>query len=201
MTFAANNFRISFFRLIGFAVTVATFSGCAGSGGTAQEHVYQTPHGVAIVDTFTTVATVAAIDTGKRKVTMMSADGKSSTYKAASGIDLSQFQVGEKIGLQVTDETALAIKSGGKPAADVVATSLATAAGGGAGAVFEGEAVEVSAKIVALDAKAHRVTLQYADGTVKTMKVHGSVDLTGLAVGNTVTVKYAVSVVVAVADA
>jgi hypothetical protein len=201
MKFASRRVLTTLAVLVAFPASLATLGGCASTEGVAQEAVYQTPNGVAIVDTLTTVATVTAIDAATRKVTMTTPDGKSSTYKAASGIDLSQFQVGQQIGVEVMDETALSIKNNGTPARDAVATSFATEADGGAGAVFESEAVEVSAKVIAIDAKAHTVTLQLADGKTKTMKAHGSVDLSGLAVGSTVVVKYAVAVVVAVANA
>jgi hypothetical protein len=197
MKFPSHRFVIA----IAIVAMLATLGGCSSTEGVAQEAVYQTPSGVAIVATYTTVATVTAIDAATRKVTMTTLDGKSSTYKAAKGIDLSQFHAGEQIGVEVMDETVLSIKTSGTPARDGVATSLATAANALGSAVFEGEAVEVSAKVIAVDAKTHTVTLQLADGKTKTMKAHGSVDLSGLAVGSTVVVKYAVAVVVAVANA
>ena len=187
--------------LAALVFSIATLAGCSTTEGVAQEAVYQTPNGVAIVDTFTTVATVTAIDVATRKVTMTTPDGKSSSYKATAGVDLSRFRVGEQIGVEVMDETALSIKRDGAPARDAVATSFAAAAGADGGATFEGEAVEVSAKIIAIDTKARTVTLQLANGTTKTLKAHGSVDLSQANVGTTVVVKYAVAVVVAVASA
>lgn len=179
---------------------LATVAACTSTPGTEQEAVLQKPDGVAIVDVFTTVAAVTAVNAATRKVTMQSPNGKSNTYKAAANVDLSRFRVGETIGVQVTNEMALEIKSGNAPARDAVATSLATASDGGGAAVFEGEAMEVSAKIAAVDPKEHTVTLQLADGTTKTIKAGGKVDLTTLQVGNTMIVKYATSIVVAFAN-
>ncbi len=180
----------------------ALASGCStATPGIGEEAVFQTADGVAIVDTFTAVATITAVDATSRKVTLTDADGKSSSYKAASGVDVSQFRAGEQVAVRVMDETLLEIKRGVAPASDSIATSFAAAADeDGDTATFEGETVEVSAKIAAVDTKARTVTLQLADGTTKTLKAHGGVDLNQAAVGTTVVVKYSVAVLVATAD-
>jgi hypothetical protein len=182
------------------AALLATLGGCSRITGVQREAVYVTASGVAIVDTYTAVATVTAVDAAKRKVTMKSADGKSNTYRAEPEVDLSRFQVGEQLAVQVMDETALSIKAGGAPARDAVATALTAAAEGYGATVFEGEAVEVSAKITAIDPKTRNVTLQLASGTSKTIKAHGSVELSGLTVGDTVIVNYAVAMVIAMVN-
>lgn len=177
----------------------ALASGCStATPGVGEEAVFQTADGVAIVDTFTAIATIATVDATSRKVTLIDADGKSSSYKAASAVDLSQFRPGEQVGVRVMDETLLEIKRGVAPASDSIATSFAAAADGtGDTAMFEGETVEVSAKITAVDIKARTVTLQLADGSTKTIKAQGNVDLNQAAVGTTVVVRYAVAVLVA----
>lgn len=180
----------------------ALASGCStATPGIGEEAVFQTADGVAIVDTFTAVATITAVNATSRKVTLIDADGKSSSYKAASGVDVSQFRVGEQVAVRVMDETLLEIKRGVAPASDSIATSFAAAADeDGDTATFEGETVEVSAKISAVDTKSRTVTLQLADGTTKTIKAQGNVDLNQAAVGTTVVVKYAVAVLVATAN-
>jgi hypothetical protein len=174
-------------------------AGCSSTQGIAQEEVFQTPDGIAIVDTFTTVAGVTAVDAASRKVTLTTPDGKSNSYKAAPGVEMRRFHVGEQIAVRVMDETLLSIKHDAAPAQDSVATSFAAATDDGGTATFEGEAVEVSAKIVAVNARAHTVTLQLGDGTTKTLKAHSSVDLNQATVGATVVVRYAVAVLVATA--
>ncbi|HET6472142.1 MAG TPA: hypothetical protein VFG38_09875 [Pseudomonadales bacterium] len=184
-----------------FLFAFVALDGCRSPQGVSQEAVFQTPHGVAVVDTFTTIATVTGIDATTRKVTMTLQSGKSSTYTAAKGVDLSRFRIGEQIGVQLMDEMALSIKSSGAPARDAVATSFASAADAGSAAVFEGESMEASATVTAINASARTITFQLADGTTKTMKAHSGVDMAGLTVGDTVVVKYAVALVVAIANA
>ncbi len=200
MQFTAQRFLKPLAVLALLTTTLATLTGCTSTQGVAQQAVFETPDGIAIVDVFTTVATVTAINATTRKVTMQSPDGKSNTYKAGANVDLGRFRVGESIGVQVSEEMALEIKTGDTPARDAIATSLATASDGGEAAVFEGEAVEVSAKIAAVDPQKHTVMLQLADGTSKTIKANGKVNLSTLQVGNTMIVKYATSMVVAFAN-
>ena len=174
-------------------------AGCSSTQGIAQQEVFQTPDGVAIIDTLTTVAAVTAVDAASRKVTLTTPDGKSSSYKASPGVELRRFHVGEQIAVRVMNETLLSIRRDAEPPHDSVTTTFAGTSDNDDTATFEGEAVEVSAKIVAVNTKAHTVTLQLADGTTKTLRAHGSVDLNQATVGTTVVVKYAVAVVVATA--
>jgi hypothetical protein len=176
---------------------LAVLGGCATTEGVEQQQVYQLPDGVAAVDTFTTVATVTAIDAAKRRVTLTTPDGRSSKLKAGKDVDLGSLRVGEQIGVRVTEETAIEIRNDGTPASDAVAVGLAAVTDGQAGAVLEGEAVESSAKIVAIDQASRKITFQFADGTTKTLKAGKKSGLKDLEVGETVIVQYAVSVLIA----
>lgn len=181
------------------AAAVALVSGCASTEGVEQEQVYQAPDGVAVVDTITTVATVTAIDAASRKVTLTTPDGTSNKFKAAQGVDLSAFRVGEQIGVQVSEAVALQIRNDGTPPGDAQVVALAAAGSSAGTAVFEGDAEQVAARVAAVDPQTRKVTFQLADGTTRTIKAQKGVDLTALAVGSTVVVTYAESVVVAVA--
>jgi hypothetical protein len=182
------------------AVALLTLGGCASTEGVEQEQVYTATNGFAVVDTFTYVATVKAVDVARRKVTVTTPDGKAATFKAARKVDLSTFKVGEQIGFQATEAMALVVRKDGAPPADAAAIELAAATNGKTTGVFEGEAVEVSAKVTALDPNTRRVTFQFEDGTTQTMKAHKKVDLSGLGVGDTVVVEYAESLVIATSN-
>jgi hypothetical protein len=176
---------------------IAVLGGCASTSGVEEQQVYQLPDGVAAVDTFTTVATVTAIDAAKRKVTLTTPDGRSGKFKASKDVNLGSLKIGEQIGVRVTEETAIEIRDDGTPASDTVAVGLAAVTDGQAGAVLEGEAIESSAKIVAIDPASRKLTLQFADGTTKTIKAGKKSGLNDLSVGETVIVRYALSVLVA----
>jgi hypothetical protein len=199
MTFSACRLLRTLLILMAAPTLLALLEGCASNQGEEQQTVLQTPNAVAVVDTYTTVATITALDSKSRKVTLTTPAGKSTTVKAAKGVDFSQFHIGEFIGVQISEETALEIRPDGAPASAAVATTLGVAGGNTAGAVFDGEAVEISARITLINPKAREVTFQLADGSTKTLKMHKDIDLSGLDVGQSVTVKYALSVLVAVA--
>ncbi len=179
---------------------IVTMAGCASTEGVEQEQVYQAANGFAVVDTFTYAATVKAIDTDKRKVTLTTPDGKSATFKVAKSVDLGSFNVGEQIGFQATEAMALVVRKDGPPPADAAAIELAAATNGKTTGVFQGEAYEISAKVVALDMSTRQVTFQFDDGTIKTTKAHKKVDLSQLAVGDTVIVEIAESLVIATSN-
>ena len=182
------------------AVMLALGACAGGPDAVEQDQVYQTSDGVAVVDTVTMVATVTAVDTATRKVTLTSPDGKSGTFKAAKGVDVSAFVVGEQIAVQMTDAVAIEIRDDGTPASDAAAVQLAATVGNQAGAVFEGEAIEMAARVVAIDPQARKVTFQFADGSTKTLKADKKTDLSGLAVGDTVIVEFADAMVIAAAN-
>jgi hypothetical protein len=177
--------------------SIVTIAGCASTEGVEQEQVYKAADGFAVVDTFTYVATVKAVDTAKRKITVTTPDGKTGTFKAAKGVDLGAFKVGEQMGFQATEAMALIVRKDGPPPGNAAAIELAAATNGKTTGVFQGEAYEVSAKVVALDASTRQVTFQLDDGTTKTMKAHKKVDLSKLAVGDTVIVEFAESLIIA----
>lgn len=172
-------------------------SGCASPDVVEQEQTYQIPGGVAVVDTLTTYGTITAIDANKRKVTFTMADGKSQTFKVHKDVDLSSLQIGQQIGLLVTEEAALAIQPKGTPPSQAVAVQLAAATNGQAGAAFEGEAVEVTAVITAIDMQTRKVTFRLADGTTKTLKAQSKANLSKVRVGDSVMVEIAESAVIA----
>ena len=189
-----------FFVLASLALlpaATATLTGCASTEGVEQEQVYQSADGFAVVDTFTYVATVTAIDAAKRKATLTTPDGKSATFTVARNVDLGAFKVGEQIGFQATEAMALVVRKDGPPPGDAAAVELAAATNGKTTGVFEGQAYEVSAKVIAMDPSSRKVTFELADGTTRTMRAHKKVDLSGLAVGDTVIVEYAEALVIA----
>lgn len=192
--------RLARISLLVIPAALVALAGCASTEGVEQEQVYQAPDGFAVVDTLTYVATVAAIDTSTRKVTLTTPDGKSHAFKAAKSVDLGSFKVGEQIGVQATEAMALAIRRDGAPPGDAAAVALAAASDGKTTGVFTGQAIEVSAKVVAVDPSSRKVTFQFADGSTETMRAHKNVDLTGLSAGETIIVEYAESLVIATSN-
>jgi hypothetical protein len=180
--------------LVAFSFSLAALSGCAGVSGVEEQRVYQLPDGIATVDTTTTVATVSAVDAAKRTVTLATPDGKTSRHKTGKDFDLGSLRVGEQISVRVTEEVIIEVRNDGTPATEGAAVRVAAITDGQAGAMLESEAVESSARVVAVDAGKRKATLQFADGTTRTLKTGKH---SALVVGETVIVQYALSVLIA----
>lgn len=178
-----------------------SIAGCASTDAVEDEQVIQTPDGAVMVDTITYVATVTAVDASRRKVTLTTPDGRSATFKASKQIDMSGLKVGQQIGIQATEAIAIEFSKDGTPAQNPAAVALtAIATDGKSGAVFDGEAIEIQATIVAIDPASHKVTLQLPDGTAKTVKAPKGADLSQVSVGEKIIVDFADSVIIALSN-
>lgn len=145
-------------------------------------------------------AEVVAIDRVDREVTLRGADGKIVKVEishAARNFD--QIEVGDRVRVEYYESIALYL---GKPGAKPEAT-----AGMVAGRAPEGdkpagvvvEAVDVSAKVVAIDMKEGAVTLELPDGSqVTTRADKSSKSLEKLKVGDTIHARYTEAVAISV---
>src|SRR6476469_11132401 len=74
----------------------------------ADSTVIQTKGGAALVETYTTTATVTAVDSQKRKVTLAGSDGRKSTYKADKQVvNFDQIKVGDQVNATFVEEMAV----------------------------------------------------------------------------------------------
>lgn len=163
---------------------------CGGNQvqGTESATVAAIPGGgVIAVETFTTSATVTAVNAKDRKLTLQFPDGKKTTFKATPDmVNFNQVQVGDKVNAEVSEQAVIWIsKNGGPPN---------SAAAGGAvlspvGTKPEGVAVAtiaVTATITAIDAAKGKVTLQFDSGKPQTYKLGKGANLSGVAIGDQV---------------
>src|SRR5215469_11989706 len=146
-----------------------------------------TGQGIDDVEVVTVNAVVDKIDLEKRKVTVTFDNGKTKTYKVdKSAQNLPQVQVGDHVRLTVTEELMVAVnKSGESPAAASIGEVGVAPRGSKPGAVMV-ETTAMSGKILAIDSEKRKVTFEDPDGKKKTVKVRPSVDLSRLAVGDSV---------------
>jgi hypothetical protein len=169
---------------------ILTLTSCATTmEGVEETTVIETADGAIIVDTFTTTATVTAIDTAKRKVTLTSPGGSKSTYKAGPEIvNFPQIRVGDLVTATVTEEVAIYIGSGAPPSAIAGAGVSLAPVGAKPGGVLV-ETSQVTVKVTAVDAKSRNVSFQFPDGSTKKVKVGKKVDLSTVRPGDNVTVQ------------
>ena len=170
-----------------------------GEGAAAVATEKGVPGGV-VVETYQTTATVTAIDATTRKVTLASKDGKKTTFKAGPEVvNFPQIQVGDQVKARITEDLVVAmVKPGTQPdngAAALVALAPVGAKPGG----LMAETVQVTAKVTAIDLKGHKATLQFPDGSTKTVAVRKDVDLTQQKLGEEVVVRCTEAVAITVA--
>ena len=92
------------------ALVFAATSCSKGMSGTTSEAVVATPTGGYEVETFTTTATVVAIDSAKRKLTLQTPDGKKTSFKAdPQMVNFPQIRVGDQVNATVTEEVVVAL--------------------------------------------------------------------------------------------
>jgi hypothetical protein len=167
-------------------IAAAAF-GILSSPLASQAQAKSSGQGIDEVEVVTANAVVDKIDLEKRKVTVTFDTGKTKTYKVdKSAENLPQVQVGDHVKLTATEELMVSVnKSGESPSAAAIGEVGVTPKGSKPGVVMV-ETTAMSGKILAINSEKRKVTLEDADGKKKTVKVKTSVDLSRLAVGDSV---------------
>jgi hypothetical protein len=182
---------------------ILALTGCSsdepqGQGATVVAAQPGVPGGT-IVQTYQVTATVKAIDDANRKVTLAGPDGKDMTVKCGPDVvNFPQIKVGDQVTAVVTEQLVVAMASDasslGNGAGAAVALSPVGGKPGGAVAATE----QITATVVAIDLKHHRATLEFPDGSKKTVSVRPDIDLTQHQVGEQVVIQETESVAIAV---
>jgi hypothetical protein len=175
------------------AVAVLVLASCSsapkGEGSLVAAYQEGVPGGV-VVQTTQTSATVTGIDAATRRVTLVTRDGKKTVFKAGPEVaNFAQIQIGDQIRVTLVEELVVFLRAQGEPADDGQAGAVALAPIGAKPGVLMADTVQVTAKVTAIDLKRHRATLQFPDGTTRTITVRKDVDLTKRSVGEDVVVR------------
>jgi hypothetical protein len=156
------------------------------TGAAYQEGV---PGGV-VVETTKETATVTAIDTASRKVTLVTPAGKKDTVTCGPEvINFDQIHVGDQVKITLTEQLAVYMATAGAPPSDGGAAVVVLAPKGAKPGGLVAHTVQVTAKVTAIDLKHHKATLQFPDGTTKTFAVRKDVDLTKRQIGEEVVLR------------
>ena len=184
--------RVSATRLAIVPVLLIAATACSkGMSGTTSESVVAGPSGAIVTETFSTTATIVAIDQAKMKLTLQTPDGKKTTFKASPSMtNFPQLRVGDQVNAVVTEQVAIALWKGNNPPADAAAAAVGiTPTGTQNPAGFAVATEMITARITAIDAAKRKVTVQFQDGSTKTYKAQKGVDLTQVQVGDNITLQ------------
>jgi Cu/Ag efflux protein CusF len=155
----------------------AAIAGFAAQGALAQNPpaakaavvAASAPGTATIASSVTVSASVTAIDKATRKVTLKGPEGKLNTVTAGPEVrNFDQIKVGDTVTVRYVEALTLTLKKDGKELRGMTETPAAVRAPAGerpAGAI--GVQTEVTANVIALDAKTQTVTLQGPKHTVE----------------------------------
>jgi hypothetical protein len=156
------------------------------------------PGGV-VINTHQITATVKAIDTEDRKVTLVGPDGKEAVVKCGPEVvNFPQIQVGDQVKATVTQQLVVFMATNAPPQTDGAATAVVLAPVGAKPGGVVAQTIQVTAKVAAIDLKNHEATLEFPDGSKETVAVRPDVDLTQRAVGEQVVIRTTESVAISV---
>jgi len=147
------------------------------------------PGGI-MVETYQTTATVTGIDAATRKVTLVSPQGKKTTYTAGpEAINFDQVRIGDQVKVTAAEELVVYLDKSGPPPSQGDTGVVALAPKGAKPGGVLATTVQINATVTAIDLKKHKATLEFPDGTKHTVAVRKDVDLTQRKVGETVVIR------------
>lgn len=166
------------------------FTACSNIGGTDTVTMVNAPNGAAVVETYTNSATVTAIDSTHRKLSLKLANGTRKTVKCGSAVvNFPQIKVGDVIKVTLVDEVAIYLGGGESRGASATGAVALAPVGSKPGGVMA-ETVRITATVTAFNTATRMVSLKLPDGSSKSLKVGSDVNLKAVKVGDTVTVRH-----------
>lgn len=147
------------------------------SGGSSQATVEGVPGGVTS-QIEQVSAVVSDIDYGKRSFTLEDAQGNKRSFTAGPEmINFPQLKVGDKVSATVAMEQVVFLREPGAASEDGAGKLVAAPPAGSKPGMLVADTVEVTALVKAIDTTKHTATLEFPDGTRKTVQVRPDVQL------------------------
>jgi len=172
-----------------------------GTPATASREVssqYGVPGG-SVVDTYQITAKVTDVDHAKRHYTLQTPDGKKTQYKAGPEVvNFDQVRVGDLVKATVTEQLVVRVREKGEEPSDPQTDVVELAPKGGKPGVLMADTVEVTTRVKSVDLKNHKATLEFPDGSTKTVTVRPDVKLSSTDVGREVVIRTTEAVAVSV---
>ncbi len=178
-------------RIAVVLIAMALIAACALPSTAAVQPVKSKAPGGVVIDSMQATATVMGTDKAKHTVTLKMPNGKTQTFRAAKGIDLSMIKKGDKISATLTDMLAVRIeKAGGKPSATETNTVVLMPRGPGAGRVVTANTYRITTKVQYIDQVNRMVTVTFPNGQSRGIKVAPGINLKAFKPGDDVVVRY-----------
>jgi len=202
-----NTSRLIVLSLVPAAVLVCTScssNDSSAEGGTAAAATRETstqpgvPGGV-VIDTYQITARVAEVDHAKRTYTLVTPDGRKTQYKAGPEVtNFDQVREGDRVKATVTDQLVVRARGQGETRDDGETGLVALAPRGGKPGVVMADTTEVTARVKSVDLNHRKATLEFPDGTTRTVAVRPDVKLSSSDVGREIVFRTTEAVAVSV---
>lgn len=155
----------------------------ADSTAAIQEGV---PGGV-FVNTMEVSVKVAAVDTAKRKLTLLLPDGEKTKVKVGPEVvNFDQIQTGDMVTATLTEETVIYLDEEGGATTGGAAAMVVLAPKGAKPGGLVAETIKFSATVISIDPGRRIATLRFEDGHTETFPVRADIDLSQRKVGEKV---------------
>ena len=163
-----------------------------GTGPTTSREASSEPGvpGGVVIDTYQITAKVAAVDHAKRQYTLVTPDGKKTQYKAGPEVtNFDQVREGDRVKATVTEQLVVRVREKGETPSDGESSLVALAPKGEKPGVVMADTVEVTARVKSVDLNNHKATLEFPNGTTKTVAVRPDVKLSSTDVGREIVIR------------
>jgi hypothetical protein len=156
--------------------------------------------GGGVVATYELTATVAAIDKASRKLTLVDAAGIKTPVKAGPEVvNFDQIRLGDQLKITAAEELVVYVAGEGEAPSDGGAQLVALSPKGAKPGGLMVETTQVTAKVTAINLEQRKATLQFEDGTTRTVVVRPDVDLSKRKVGDQVVIRTTESLAIKIA--
>jgi Cu/Ag efflux protein CusF len=180
----------SYFLLLpAFALAI---SSCT-SIPTETESIVKAEEGVPggeITDITTFKATVTGIDASKRKVTLVSKEGKKLNFTAGPEVrNFDQIEIGDQLTVSLTETSTIRMAKPGEKVDDIAYGTVDLPPVGAKPGLKMSDTYQSSAKVSAIDEKKRKVTLEFPDGSTEKITVRDDLNLAERKVGELVVIR------------
>lgn len=141
-------------------------------------------------DVFRAQAVVSAVNTTTRKVTLTGPEGRQYTFTAGPEIrNLAQLKVGEKVSATFGRRFVVMVRRDDAPPSETYDTVSATARLGDKPGMLVAEETKIVARVKSIDTSSRTASLEFPDGTSRTVSVRPDVDLSQYRAGDNVVIR------------
>jgi hypothetical protein len=125
--------------------------------------------------------------------------GIKTTVKAGPEVvNFDEIRVGDQLKITAAQELVVSIAGEGETSSDGDTQMVAVAPKGAKPGAMMAETARITAKVTAIDAEQHEASLQFEDGTTRTVAVRPDVDLSKRKIGDKVVIRITESLAIQV---